>query len=143
MLDRYDASEAINSAAFIDGWFKTGDEGFLDADGYLHLTGRIKEIINRGGEKISPREVDDILIEHPAIEQVCTFAYPHDTLGEEVGVAIVLSEGAIETESSIRAFASARLADFKVPKKIIFLKELPKGPTGKLQRIGFFKLVDI
>jgi acyl-CoA synthetase (AMP-forming)/AMP-acid ligase II len=108
----------------------------LDADGYLTITGRLKELINRGGEKISPREVDDLLMTHPAVAQAVTFALPHDKLGEEVAAAIVLREGRTATERELRDFVSTRLADFKVPRKVVFLAEIPKGATGKLQRIG-------
>ncbi|HQP67059.1 MAG TPA: AMP-dependent synthetase, partial [Quisquiliibacterium sp.] len=94
------------------------------------------EIINRGGEKVSPREVDEVLMDHPAVAQVVTFAVPHDKLGEDVGAAVVLREGASLTEKELRAFAAERLADFKVPRKVLFLDEIPKGATGKLQRIG-------
>ena len=118
------------------GWFRTGDQGMLDEDGYLRITGRLKEIINRGGEKISPREVDDVLMDHPAVAQVVTFAMPHDKLGEEVAAAVVLREGMTATERELRDFAAERLADFKVPRKVVFLDEIPKGATGKLQRIG-------
>ena len=100
------------------------------------MTGRLKEIINRGGEKISPLEVDDVLMDHPAVAQVVTFAMPHDKLGEEVAAAIVLREGIVASEGDIRTFALGRLADFKVPRKIVILDEIPKGATGKLQRIG-------
>jgi acyl-CoA synthetase (AMP-forming)/AMP-acid ligase II len=100
------------------------------------LTGRLKEIINRGGEKISPREIDEVLLGHPAVEQVVTFAVPHEKLGEDIAAAIVLEDGADISERDIRGFAAQRLADFKVPRKVIFLKEIPKGATGKLQRIG-------
>ncbi len=132
----YEANDKANAEAFVDGWFRTGDQGQFDDEGYLSLTGRLKEIINRGGEKISPREVDEILLDHPAIDQAVTFAYPHDKLGEEVGAAIVLKEAAEADEASVREFAAGRLADFKVPRKVIFLEEIPKGATGKLQRIG-------
>jgi acyl-CoA synthetase (AMP-forming)/AMP-acid ligase II len=108
----------------------------LDADGYLRVTGRLKEIINRGGEKISPLEVDDVLMDHPDIAQCVTFAVPHEKLGEEVAAAIVLREGRSASETDIRTFASCRLADFKVPRRIVILDEIPKGATGKLQRIG-------
>ena len=108
----------------------------MDADGYSAITGRLKEIINRGGEKISPREVDEILMDHPAVRQGVTFAVPHDKLGEEVAAAVVLREGASATEKELREFAATRLADFKVPRKILILDEIPKGATGKLQRIG-------
>jgi acyl-CoA synthetase (AMP-forming)/AMP-acid ligase II len=108
----------------------------MDAEGYLSITGRLKEIINRGGEKISPREVDEVLMDHPAVQQVVTFAMPHAKLGEEVAAAIVLREGRQASEKDIREFAAQRLADFKIPRKIVFLAEIPKGATGKLQRIG-------
>jgi acyl-CoA synthetase (AMP-forming)/AMP-acid ligase II len=108
----------------------------MDAEGYLTITGRLKEIINRGGEKVSPREVDEILMDHPAVAQVVTFAIPHDKLGEEVGAAVVLREGASLTDRELRDFAAQRLADFKVPRKVLILEEIPKGATGKLQRIG-------
>jgi acyl-CoA synthetase (AMP-forming)/AMP-acid ligase II len=117
-------------------WFRTGDQGAFDADGYLTLTGRLKEIINRGGEKISPLEVDEVLMDHPGIVQVVTFAVPHKKLGEDVAAAVVLEENSGLTESDLRAFAAERMVDFKVPKKIVILSEIPKGATGKLQRIG-------
>lgn len=132
----YEKNPAANEAAFAHGWFHTGDQGVFDEDGYLRVTGRLKELINRGGEKISPLEVDDVLMDHPAVAQVVTFAMPHEKLGEEVAAAIVLREGNSVSESEIRAFAAARLADFKVPRKVVILEEIPKGATGKLQRIG-------
>jgi len=135
----YQNNPKANAEAFTNGWFRTGDQGVLDEEGYLRLTGRLKEIINRGGEKVSPREIDEVLIDHPAVVQVVTFAIPHEKLGEEVAAALVLREGTKTTESEIRVFASRRLADFKVPRRVIFLEEIPKGPTGKLQRIGLAK----
>jgi acyl-CoA synthetase (AMP-forming)/AMP-acid ligase II len=132
----YENNPKANADAFIKGWFRTGDQGVIDKDGYVTLTGRLKEIINRGGEKISPVEVDEVLMDHPAVMQVVTFAVPHDKLGEEVGAAVVLREGMSVTDQEIRAFAAIRLADFKVPRKIVILAEIPKGATGKLQRIG-------
>lgn len=132
----YEKNPTANAAAFAFGWFHTGDQGVLDGDGYLRVTGRLKEIINRGGEKISPLEVDDVLMDHPDVAQVVTFAMPHDKLGEEVAAAIVLREGRSASESDIRTFASGRLAEFKVPRRIVILEEIPKGATGKLQRIG-------
>ena len=132
----YENNPSANATAFTDGWFRTGDEGYLDADGYLRLTGRLKEIINRGGEKVSPLEVDNVLMDHPDVAQVLTFAMPHPKLGEEVAAAVVLREGATPNENAIREFAGIRLAAFKVPRKIVFLPEIPKGATGKLMRIG-------
>jgi acyl-CoA synthetase (AMP-forming)/AMP-acid ligase II len=132
----YENNAKANAEAFINGWFRTGDQGVMDADGYFSITGRLKEIINRGGEKISPREVDEVLLDHPSVQQCVTFAVPHDMLGEDVAAAVVLHEGAQTTEKELRAFAQERLADFKVPRKIIVLDEIPKGATGKVQRIG-------
>ena len=132
----YENNPKANAQAFVNGWFRTGDQGVIDADGYLSLTGRLKEIINRGGEKISPREVDEALMNHPAVLQAVTFALPHPMLGEDVGAAVVLREGASATEQDLHAFVSERLAAFKTPRKILFLAEIPKGATGKLQRIG-------
>ncbi len=132
----YENNPSANASAFTKGWFRTGDQGVMDKDGYVTLTGRLKEIINRGGEKISPVEVDEVLMDHPAVLQVVTFAVPHDKLGEEVGAAVVLREGMTATDQEIRAFAATKLADFKVPRKIVILQEIPKGATGKLQRIG-------
>lgn len=132
----YEANPTANRDAFVNGWFRTGDQGIMDEDGYLHITGRLKELINRGGEKVSPLEVDEVLMDHPAVAQVVTFALPHDKLGEEVAAAIVLRDGATATDRDVRDFARQRLADFKVPRTVVFLDEIPKGATGKLQRIG-------
>jgi acyl-CoA synthetase (AMP-forming)/AMP-acid ligase II len=132
----YDNNPSANAAAFTNGWFRTGDEGTLDADGYLRLTGRLKEIINRGGEKVSPLEVDAVLMDHPAVAQCLTFALPHPMLGEEVAAAIVLREGLTCQDTELREFAATRLAAFKVPRRVVFLDEIPKGATGKLMRVG-------
>jgi oxalate---CoA ligase len=132
----YEANPEANAKSFRDGWFRTGDQGVLDEEGYLRLTGRLKELINRGGEKFSPLEVDEVLSSHPAVAQALTFAMPHDKLGEEVAAAVVLREGATATERELRDFCAAKLAHFKVPRKVVLLTEIPKGATGKLQRIG-------
>jgi acyl-CoA synthetase (AMP-forming)/AMP-acid ligase II len=132
----YQNNPDANASAFTNGWLRTGDEGVIDEQGYLSITGRLKEIINRGGEKISPREVDEVLLDHPAVAQAVTFAIPHAKLGEDVAAALVLREGVDATEQDIRAFAAERLAGMKVPRQIVFLEEIPKGATGKLQRIG-------
>lgn len=132
----YEANPEANAKAFTNGWFRTGDQGMFDEDGFLMLTGRLKELINRGGEKVSPLEVDGILSDHPAVAQALTFAIPHAKLGEEVGAAVVLRDGMELTERELRDFASKHLADFKVPRKVVFLPEIPKGATGKLMRIG-------
>ena len=139
----YQRNPEANQKAFTEGWFRTGDLGRFDEERYLFLTGRLKEMINRGGENIAPREIDDVLAEHPAVAQAVTFAVPHPSLGEDVAAAIVLKEGVGATPSDIRGFAAEKLAEFKVPRQIIFLDEIPKGPTGKLQRIGLAdKLAD-
>lgn len=132
----YEANPDANAKAFTHGWFRTGDQGAFDAEGFLTLTGRLKELINRGGEKVSPLEVDGVLSAHPAVAQALTFAMPHAKLGEEVAAAVVLREGAACTERELRDFAAQQLADFKVPRKVVFLPEIPKGATGKLMRIG-------
>ncbi len=132
----YAENAAANARAFTEGWFRTGDEGVIDTDGYLTITGRLKEMINRGGEKISPREVDEILLDHPAVAQVVTFAVPHETLGEEVAAAIVLCDGGAASEREIRDFAARHLAPFKVPSKVLFVDQIPKGASGKPRRIG-------
>jgi acyl-CoA synthetase (AMP-forming)/AMP-acid ligase II len=132
----YESNPKANAEAFTNGWFRTGDQGIMDIDGYVTLTGRLKEIINRGGEKISPREVDEILMDHPAVAQVVCFGMPHNKLGEEIAAAVVLREGHTATERDLQAFVGGRAAEFKVPKKILILDEIPKGATGKLQRIG-------
>jgi acyl-CoA synthetase (AMP-forming)/AMP-acid ligase II len=132
----YENHPKANAEAFVEGWFRTGDQGVIDAEGYLTLTGRLKEIINRGGEKVSPREVDEALMDHPAVLQAIAFAVPHDMLGEDVAAAVVLREGRAATEQELRVFLAGKLAAFKTPRKILFLAEIPKGATGKLQRIG-------
>ena len=130
----YDNNPEANTQAYKDGWFRTGDQGYLDEDGYLFITGRLKEIINRGGEKISPREVDEALLDHPAVAQATAFAVPHATLGEDMAAVVVLRAGATADEAALRLHLFKQLADFKVPSRIVFLDEIPKGATGKIQR---------
>lgn len=132
----YYNNPVANQNAFIDGWFRTGDEGYFDEDGYLYISGRLKEMINRGGEKIAPREVDEVFMEHPAVSQAVTFAVRHASLGEDVATAVVLRPGASVTPRELRQFALQRLAAHKVPSQVLILDQIPKGPTGKVQRIG-------
>lgn len=143
----YLANASANDSAFAHGWFHTGDQGRMDADGYLHLTGRLKELINRGGEKLAPREIDEALLAHPAVQQALAFSVPHAQLGEEVGAAIELREGFTATEKELRDWVAGRLASFQVPRVIRIVDKIPTGATGKLQRIGLaeklgVKLID-
>ncbi len=134
VVDGYENNPEANAASFINGWFRTGDQGFLDSEGYLTLTGRIKELINRGGEKIAPREIDEILLAHPSVAEAVAFGLPHPTWGEEVAAAIVLREGEPRSESIILSFCKERLADFKCPKKLYIVEAIPRTATGKIQR---------
>ncbi len=139
----YENNPKANEEAFVDGWFRTGDQGVKDADGYLSITGRLKEIINRGGEKVSPREIDEILLDHVSVAQVVVFGAPHKRLGEEVAAMVVLHEGHECGERELQQFVAQRVAGYKVPKKILFVDELPKGATGKLQRIGLAQRIGL
>jgi len=127
--------------AFIDGWFRAGDEGYMDEEGYLYFTGRIKEMINRGGEKIAPREVEEALLDHPAVAQAVAFAIPHPTLGEDVAAAVVLHPQATVAVDDIRKFLFGRLAPFKIPSRVLAVDEVPKNALGKPQRIGLARLI--
>ena len=139
----YENNPQANETAFTNGWFRTGDLGYLDDEDYLFLKGRLKEIINRGGEKITPLEVDMALMELPEVFQAVTFAVPHPTLGEDVATAVVLRENTYLKEEAIRNYLFQRLADFKVPSQVVIVDAIPKGSTGKLQRIGLAeKLVE-
>jgi oxalate---CoA ligase len=130
----YENNPEANALAFIDGWFRTGDQGRLDDEGYLYVSGRLKELVNRGGEKVSPREVDEALLEHHAVEQAAAFAVPHPTLGEDLLAIVVARPDAKIDGATLRTFLSERLAYFKVPSQILLVKDIPKGPTGKVQR---------
>ncbi|MDF1594864.1 MAG: non-ribosomal peptide synthetase [Acidimicrobiia bacterium] len=129
--------------AFIDGWFRTGDLGRFDEDGYLILTGRSKEMINRAGETIAPREIDEVLLEHELVRQALAFGVPDHRLGEQPAAAVVLEAGAAIDELSLRKWVEARLSSAKVPRRIIFMDSLPLGPTGKLQRIGMAERLEL
>ena len=111
----------------------------IGVDGYLFISGRIKEIINRGGEKISPKEVDEVFMNHKKVNKAVAFAVEHEKLGEDIGLAIVLNKNAVCTASELKSFAQNKLAKYKIPKKIFILKEIPLGATGKIQRIGLAK----
>ena len=134
VVSGYENNPEANAKSFTKGWFRTGDQGFLDADGYLTLTGRIKELINRGGEKIGPREIDEVLLTHPAVAEAVAFGVPHPAWGEEVAAAVVLKENQPATEAELLAFCKERLADFKRPKKFYIIDTIPRTATGKIQR---------
>ena len=132
-----------NAKDFRDGWFRTGDLGVMDSDGYVKVTGRLKEIINRGGEKVAPVEVEEALLNHQSIAQVCVFAIPHEKLGEDVGAVVVLKDGENVTVSEIQSVVRARLSSFKVPRTVVFREDIPKGATGKVQRIGMAERIGL
>ncbi len=132
VMHGYENNPQANAATFVNGWFRTGDQGTLDDAGYLRLVGRIKELINRGGEKIAPREIDEVLESHPAVKEAVAFGVPHPTWGEEVAAAVVLVAPA--TEKELLAYSRERLADFKVPKRLHIVESIPRTPTGKVQR---------
>jgi acyl-CoA synthetase (AMP-forming)/AMP-acid ligase II/acyl carrier protein len=132
----YHGLEDQSGYFFGDGWFRTGDQGYMDEDGYLFLTGRLKEIINRGGETLAPREIDEALLEHPGVRQAVAFSVPDEQLGEEVAAAVVPEEGTQLEEAELQNFLLPRLSWARIPKRVLILGEIPKGPTGKLQRIG-------
>jgi acyl-CoA synthetase (AMP-forming)/AMP-acid ligase II len=139
VIKAYENNATANAASFRGEWFRTGDEGYFDDEGYLFITGRLKEMINRGGEKISPREIDEVLLEHPAVAQAVAFAAPHPTLGETVAAAVVLRENCRVEADELRRFSAQSLADFKIPAQFVFVSAIPNGPTGKPQRIGMLE----
>jgi acyl-CoA synthetase (AMP-forming)/AMP-acid ligase II len=128
----YEGNAAANAESFSHGWFRTGDQGILDDQGYLTLVGRIKELINRGGEKISPWEIDEALLEHPAVAEACCFGIPDRVYGEGVAAAVVLKDAA--TEKDLIAHCRATLSDFKCPTTIYIMDAIPRTATGKIQR---------
>lgn len=134
VIDAYEGNPEANARSFIDGWFRTGDQGVVDADGYLRLTGRLKELINRGGEKIAPMEIDEVLLAHPAVAEAVSFGVPHLTWGEEVAAAVVLREPV--SESEILKWCRDRLTDFKCPKTVHVVEAIPRTATGKVQRLS-------
>jgi len=132
----YEAQPAVNEAAFFDGWLRTGDQGRFDEDGYLYVTGRLKEMINRGGEKVSPKEIDEALLEHPQVLEAAAFGVPHPSLGEDVAAAVVARDRAAVDVPALRAFLLQRLATFKVPSRLLLVDAIPKGSTGKIERVS-------
>jgi acyl-CoA synthetase (AMP-forming)/AMP-acid ligase II len=142
VISGYEDAPEANARSFRNGWFHTGDTGYLDAGGFLFLTGRLKEMINRGGEKITPQEIDDVLLKHPDIAQAASFSIKHRTLGEDVAAAVVLRSPGAVSESDIRGFVMRHLADFKVPKMVLFLDQMPRDPIGKISRMSLAVLAE-
>jgi acyl-CoA synthetase (AMP-forming)/AMP-acid ligase II len=132
VIQGYENNPEANAKSFTNGWFRTGDQGIIDSDGYLHLIARIKELINRGGEKIAPLEIDEIMLKHPCVAEAVAFGMPHPTWGEEVAIAVVLREP--QPESALIEHCKKHLADFKVPKKVLIVDKIPRTATGKIQR---------
>jgi len=130
----YENNPQANAASFVKGWFRTGDQGVLDEDNYLHLTGRIKDLIIRGGDNVAPREVDEVLLGHAAVAEAVTFAMPHPVLGEEVVAAVVLHEHGGATEAALLKHCRERLAEYKCPKKIFMVHSIPLTASGKVRR---------
>jgi acyl-CoA synthetase (AMP-forming)/AMP-acid ligase II len=134
VVNGYENNPEANATSFTNGWFRTGDQGVIDEAGYLRLIGRLKEMINRGGEKISPRELDEVLATHPAVAEAVCFGVAHPSWGEEVAAAVTLKPDMTATEAELLAFCKERMADFKRPKKIHIVEQIPRTATGKIQR---------
>ena len=143
VMSGYVDNPAANQASFVDGWFRTGDQGRFDEDGYLTITGRLKELINRGGEKVAPREIDIALLEHADVVEAAAFAIPHDRLGEDVAAAVVLRDGADVTSAQLRVFVGERLAPYKVPRRVVVVGALPRGRTGKIERANLAAILGL
>ena len=142
IFNGYLANPKANKENFSKGWFKTGDLGYFDKEGYLYISGRIKEIINRGGEKISPKEVDEVFMKHPKVSKAISFSIKHAKLGEDIALAVVLSNKSCKV-NDLKTFVKNKLARFKIPKKIYIVDKIPIGAIGKIQRIGLAKKLGI
>jgi acyl-CoA synthetase (AMP-forming)/AMP-acid ligase II len=137
----YENNPEANARALVQGWFRTGDEGLLDEDCYLHLTGRIKDIIIRGGENIAPHEVDEVLLRHPSVAAAVTFGCPHPTLGEVVGAAVVLHQAGSTSEAELVEHCRNFLAEYKCPSKIYLVESIPTTATGKIRRRAVAEII--
>lgn len=136
VINGYENNPTANESSFLNEWLRTGDQGCVDSDGYLFIKGRFKELINRGGEKIMPSEVEEVILRHPSVMQAVAFSIPHLTLGEDLAIAIVKNKETEVNEVEIRQFIAASLAGYKVPSKVVFTNEIPRGATGKIQRVS-------
>jgi len=139
VIQGYEDAPEDNQKSFLDGWLRTGDLGYLDQDGFLFIQGRAKEMINKGGENISPREIDESLSAHPAVEQAVAFAYPHTTLGEDIGMAVVAKPGQSPDESDLKDFMRQQIANFKIPSLFYFTDNIPRTSAGKPKRVGLYE----
>ena len=142
-FDGYENNATANSEAFTQDWYHTGDEGYLDEDGFLFITGRLKEMINRGGVKIIPTEIDQAAIEHEAVREAVAFPLPHKTLGDDLALAVVLEANKSVTASELKAFLKTTLIPNKIPSHVIFVEEIPKSATGKPQRRKLHQQLDL
>jgi acyl-CoA synthetase (AMP-forming)/AMP-acid ligase II len=143
IMSGYEDAPEANARSFRDGWFRTGDTGYLDEEGYLFLKGRIKESINRGGEKITPQEIDDVLLTHPKIAEAISFHIPHRILGEDVAAAVVLHRPGSLTESDVREYVAARMVEFKVPRKVLFVEGFVRNASGKVNRSNLAEILGL
>ena len=139
----YLGNAKANKESFFKGWFRTGDLGYFDKEGYLFISGRIKEIINRGGEKISPKEVDEVFMKHSQVSKAISFAIKHHKLGEDIALAVVLKDKKKCNSNELKNFVKNKLTRFKIPRNIYIVNEIPVGATGKIQRIGLAKKLGI
>ncbi len=132
VMKGYWRNDEATAASIKDGWFATGDMAKVDDDGYFYIVDRKKDLIIRGGYNVYPRDVEEVLYEHPAVREAAVVGIPHDELGEEVGAAITLKPGTSVDADELQAFVKEQVAAYKYPRKIWFVDELPKGPTGKI-----------
>jgi long-chain acyl-CoA synthetase len=132
MKGYFERPEATAEAIDADGWFRTGDMGRVDEDGFFFIVDRKKDLVIRGGYNVYPREIEEVLYEHPDVLEAAVIGIPHDELGEEVAAAVALREGAATSPDELRSFVRERVAAYKYPRVVWIVDELPKGPTGKL-----------
>lgn len=139
VIKEYENNKEANKKSFWKDWLRTGDLGYLDRDGFLFIKGRIKEMINKGGENISPREIDEALMMHKAVELAVAFSVPHKTLGEDIAIAVICKKGHMVKEEELRRFLKDKLADYKIPSVFYFVDDVPKTAVGKPKRVGLYK----